>query len=1516
LTVVPSFLNIERAFQREAEKLGKEVDQAIAKAVPEGMRQGAREAAREGGRAGEQFGGAFAERMRKTLDRALKGFAKVEITADSSDVDRTIAEIRADLETLRDAKIGVDLTEEEFLREVARVEAAVEKLDREGATIEIRTNAQAVRAELQSVLEVFRQARGTSMSQFRQALADMQAVGKLRANTEAQQAGDAAEAAKAGERIGDALGEAARRRLEAALRAVGDLDLGVDSSSADAELAEIGRRIKALSEQDIDVDIPAAQYAHELADLEAALEALEQDDVSIRIKTNARAAMAEIRALRKFIADDADSRGQGGEDGREYGGAFATAARNAIRAALTALPEVELHADSSDIDREIFQIRAELLRLRNVEIGVDMDAVTFYAQAQRVEQRIRDLDGEDIDVEMHTNLLTAAAELGTVQAMINRLDGQNIDVHTDSTSLRELANTAGVSMSRLGLLVSVGASIGPAIVPAAAAAAASISAIGTAAAAGAIGIGVFALALSGIAKAVQALNKYQQDQNKVAKSLGQSQTQVANALDSVRSAERSLAATREQVARGARDAARTVVAAQRTVVEAQRDAVRAQRALIAAMREAQQADEDRALALRDNALAQRQSNLDIAEAKAVLDKILSNPRATEAEREQARITYEERLLQLETLGVAGRRLEEERQRVAKEGADQVVAAQERVREATQAVADAQERHARAIEAQTEQQRDGARQLVESQENLARSQRSLAQAYRGTGTAGGEALSNLKTAMDSLSPAGQRFALFIFSLKDEFLALRAAAETGLLPGLEKGIRNLLPFLPALTKFVGQVATALGGIFVDFTEQMKDPVWRQFFGYLAATAVPALKGMFQFASNVAKGLAGIFIALTPFNGSIGGGLIKMSEDFARWATTLEQNEGWQRFLDYVRDAAPKVIDLFAKIWDFTKKIVVAAAPIGLFVVEAFAKVFEWLNKLDTQTWTIIIAALGGVALGLLAVSAATALITTGVAGLVVAAIAIIAAEWAYLYTKVEPVRKIVDTTMSVISTVISWAWENVIKPALSGMAWWLEHVVGPAWSWLYDHVIKPVVDLVKIAISGFSAAVQVMAGLVKIGLKITGAAWSWLYDNVIKPIWFKIKPIFDLFAKFIEEHVAPKFKKGVEGLGKIWDTLVGALKVPIKIIVDIVLNKGLLAAYNKIAKFFKVKPDDVKIDLPKGFARGGRINGPGTTTSDDIPIWASKDEHMWTAAEVRAVGGHDVMYGLRQAALNGTLLPGFRHGGPVGDGFGDLFNWAKKKASDAISGITDFFTDPTGTLKALADKLLKVVPDRDHGVFKAVTGLPQRALEILLAKVKGLFLGSDDGDPRGGRGNSLGGSAGMMRLLRGPFPGLPLISGYRPNSVTLSGGRSYHADDRAVDVRPQREIAAWIRQHFMAGTKELISPWNDLNLHNGRPHQYTGAVWNQHNFAGGNAHVHWAFDKGGYLPPGWSMAWNGTGTPEAVLTGSQWRDIQSLAGSSTRSGNTYNFEFANTTLTSGRLRAMQARDDAIARQGRAR
>lgn len=68
-------------------------------------------------------------------------------------------------------------------------------------------------------------------------------------------------------------------------------------------------------------------------------------------------------------------------------------------------------------------------------------------------------------------------------------------------------------------------------------------------------------------------------------------------------------------------------------------------------------------------------------------------------------------------------------------------------------------------------------------------------------------------------------------------------------------------------------------------------------------------------------------------------------------------------------------------------------------------------------------------------------------------------------------------------------------------------------------------------------------------------------------------------------------------------------------------------------------------PISRATGGPVAGPGTGTSDSIAAWLSNGEHVLTAAEVSAAGGHGAIYALR-AAMRRGWVPRFAGGGAVG------------------------------------------------------------------------------------------------------------------------------------------------------------------------------------------------------------------------------------------------------------------------------
>jgi len=95
--------------------------------------------------------------------------------------------------------------------------------------------------------------------------------------------------------------------------------------------------------------------------------------------------------------------------------------------------------------------------------------------------------------------------------------------------------------------------------------------------------------------------------------------------------------------------------------------------------------------------------------------------------------------------------------------------------------------------------------------------------------------------------------------------------------------------------------------------------------------------------------------------------------------------------------------------------------------------------------------------------------------------------------------------------------------------------------------------------------------------------------------------------------------------------------------------------------------------QGRATGGSISGPGTATSDSVPILASNGEHMWSASEVAGAGGHRGVESLRSLARSGALrgvLPGFKDGG-------DPFGGGKKRTTEDWLSSIGYGSDSGGS-----------------------------------------------------------------------------------------------------------------------------------------------------------------------------------------------------------------------------------------------
>jgi TP901 family phage tail tape measure protein len=430
-------------------------------------------------------------------------------------------------------------------------------------------------------------------------------------------------------------------------------------------------------------------------------------------------------------------------------------------------------------------------------------------------------------------------------------------------------------------------------------------------------------------------------------------------------------------------------------------------------------------------------------------------------------------------------------------------------------------------------------------------------------------------------------------------------------------------------------------------------------------------------------------------------------------------------------------------------------------------------------------------------------------------------------------------SAIGKIVEVAW-YVIRIALAAFAGYLRVVIFPVIMFLWKNVVQPIFGLIGRTIQSWWNNI----------VRPVFAAFSVLFQRAgqaIQNVWaYAIKPTFSAISGFISKYVLPGFRLGVKGITEAWDKVKEAARKPVAFVVNKVMNP-LIGGLNAVGKAVGLKD---KISPIAGFASGGQIPGapaPGgrdnriaSITGTGKAISVASGEFITNVRSTLANMGLIRAINSKRGKVThddvDPYLDGYSRGGPVGDGIGDLFTRLKNGAK----GIGDFITDPKKALQKIAGAALDKVPGAGFVRDTVIAG-GRRLINGAAAFIQNhLGLGGGIGGQ-----SVLGGWKGMRALISQRFPGLGMISGPRPGAMTLTGNRSYHSMGRAVDYPAYRPLAQWIKGTYGARTKELITPWQDLNLHNGKPHTYTGAVWNQHNFAGGNAHVHWAAALGGLI-----------------------------------------------------------------------
>lgn len=543
------------------------------------------------------------------------------------------------------------------------------------------------------------------------------------------------------------------------------------------------------------------------------------------------------------------------------------------------------------------------------------------------------------------------------------------------------------------------------------------------------------------------------------------------------------------------------------------------------------------------------------------------------------------------------------------------------------------------------------------------------------------------------------------------------------------------------------------------------------------------------------------------------------------------------------------------------------------------------------------------------------------------------------------------LNMVGAIFVWIFNTIIMPAVNFFVWlwnmacaWVLiayymfiapalNMVGAIFSWVFNTVIMPVINffvwLWNMACLGIQLAyymyivpaMNMLAAIINwlyttIWLPIVNGittAWNWMCALLQAAYYMYIQPAFNAVGNGLNV-LRGWFDSVVAGIGQAWAGLKRLLAVPVNFMINAVWNNGIVKAWNWAADLLGLAKAQPMAPIPEA-ATGAIMPGPATPGRDTMLAAVGGREAVMRSEWTDAVGDQRVARwnylartggaaAVREDMLRSWDGPAFAGGGimaptqassssmdPAGSGsFGSMGDWARS----AIAEITD--------------PLINLLPGGPPAWLDTVRAFPRKVRDSVVdwavKKFEEMMAAFGGG---GGGGAARWAPAIAMALgMKGQPQSLnPVVqrrmnqeSGGNPTIVNMWDsnakkgtpsvglmqviGPTYRANaDKRRDVGP-----------YLFGTS--VDPLANILASMGYAMRRYGSLAAAYNKAGG-------YDSGGYLQPGWTSVWNGTGKPEPVFTSGQWGMLESGMGALMGGGGDLVSAMLSTPMSSAALAA---------------
>ncbi|WP_198654106.1 MULTISPECIES: transglycosylase SLT domain-containing protein [Nocardia] len=742
-----------------------------------------------------------------------------------------------------------------------------------------------------------------------------------------------------------------------------------------------------------------------------------------------------------------------------------------------------------------------------------------------------------------------------------------------------------------------------------------------------------------------------------------------------------------------------------------------------------------------------------------------------------------------------------------------VRANKRVIDAEQSLTEARARRTDIDEAVADAEAkgiDNADAVVAARERIADAERALADARTAVSDAASQqssAAEAFERAMAKLSPSAREFVNTIRGMGDRWTAFRIAVQEPLFTGLGDSVVGLADAqLDRVRDGLSGIAEVINTGVRDILADLSTPETGAKLEKIFVNAKAAIGPLLAGVNDLMQGLLSLAGVGSDFLPGASQSFADSMANFRAWA---ESPDGQNKFRDFLRDS----LDALGKIWELAKSVGTALGGLVTSAEPSGESMLDWLvRNLDRFS------------------------------------------AWLNSPEGQAAMREF---------------WEDVRTTVtnLGQLAVW----IGQAATRLYE-LFDAFRDLTSINI--FQGTLFTLIDAIEL---IPGAfdhVREWLRERLPDALTMGILDLGG-FGDALE-GLGTRVSTLVNGIGDAWDGLRDRLASPINWVIESVVNGGFRNIWNSIRSVLPLLPEwtgDVSlIPLTRRATGGpatteGRVNGPGSRVSDSVPALLSRDEHVWTGAEVDGAGGHSAVVRLRRAARAGQL-PRFREGGGL---FGSVTDWAEDKFRAVTGGlrgrIAELFLKP---VQALADQ----IPDFGGGIGLVPAAVLEQVSESAAQVISGQAVARTAMVPAG-EAVARWRDMAIEALKREGFD--PAQVEIMLSQIQSESGGNPDIAQQITDINGTGEQAGVGLLQIIPGT---FAAHRDPTLPNDRRDPLANMVASLRYYKSrygldlsemwGKGH---GYDQGGVWEPG-TLGWNTSGKPEAVLTGEEFKWLRDL------------------------------------------